>query len=65
MNKKDKVIVFRGTDEAIAILDILRRQEPDMPSRGEMIRRLIANAGKDERIAALVKKAMAIKGKPK
>ena len=35
---------FRITDELMADLDRLRREEPDLPSRGELIRRLIKRA---------------------
>lgn len=35
---------IRTTAEWLAILDDLRRAEPDLPSRSEMIRRLVERA---------------------
>jgi hypothetical protein len=35
---------FRVTPETLKALDDLRRAEPDLPSRGEMLRRLVERA---------------------
>jgi hypothetical protein len=35
---------FRITPETLKALDDLRRAEPDLPSRGEMLRRLVERA---------------------
>lgn len=38
---KDRLLQARVSDDDIALLDKIRRQEPDLPTRAMMIRRLI------------------------
>lgn len=38
---KDQQIAIRVTDKLLSTLDDIRRGEPDLPTRAEMIRRLI------------------------
>ncbi len=44
--KHDKQISLRIGEEYLRALDDLRRKEDDVPSRTEMLRRLIERAGK-------------------
>lgn len=44
MENKDKMITIRATAVTLTALDTLRKLEIDLPSRGEMLRRLIARA---------------------
>jgi len=41
---KDKILHMRIADEDKALLDELRKAEDDLPSRSEMVRRLIQRA---------------------
>lgn len=53
---KDIRFEMRLDAATVATLDDLRRKEPDLPTRAEMIRRLISSAGEqpgDEGLAAL------------
>ena len=52
---KDERFSFRGTPEILEALDELRREEKDVCSRGEMMRRLIQRA-RAAQIAAQAKK---------
>ena len=41
---KDKLLQARVSDDDIARLDQIRKQEPDLPTRALMVRRLIERA---------------------
>lgn len=41
---QDRILHMRIADESMRQLDELRRVEPDLPSRSEMVRRLIDRA---------------------
>jgi hypothetical protein len=45
-SEKERSFSFRVTSETMKHLDELRRAEPDLPSRGEMLRRLVERARK-------------------
>lgn len=45
----DQVLQMRLSAEIKKMLDDLRRAEPDLPTRSEMIRRLIARAAQQRR----------------
>lgn len=44
MNTERRPFPIRLNDEEIQMLDDIRREEPDLPVRGEMMRRLIERA---------------------
>jgi hypothetical protein len=46
---QDSQIAVRISTELLSVLDDLRRQEKDLPSRAEMIRRLIERAKREKR----------------
>ena len=56
MVTKGKNFGFRVTDELLAQLDLLRRAESDLPTRGEMLRRLVERAASAEAKPAKAKK---------
>lgn len=43
---KNAILHMRISDEEKTVLDELRKAEPDLPSRSEMVRRLIERAAK-------------------
>ena len=45
---QDDIIQIRIQSSLLAVLDDLRRAEKDLPSRSEMVRRLIARAAKEK-----------------
>ena len=46
---QDAILHMRIAEDVRAMLDELRRQEPDLPSRSEMVRRLIVRATEKRR----------------
>ena len=42
--EKDSILHMRVAEETKAKIDILRKNEPDLPSRSEMVRRLVDRA---------------------
>jgi len=44
---KQKLIQVRVSDDDISAIDELRKAEPDLPSRSEMVRRLVERASHD------------------
>lgn len=48
MAKETRNFGFRVTDELLAELDRVRRMEDDLPTRGEMLRRLVKRAASAE-----------------
>lgn len=53
---QDAILQIRIRGDLVAALDDLRRSEPDLPSRSEMVRRLIERAGDAAKAPAKAKR---------
>lgn len=47
---QDSILHMRVTEDVKSLLDDLRKLEPDLPSRSEMVRRLIERAATDKKV---------------
>ena len=45
---QDRPFQMRVTEDFLRVIDDWRRKQPDLPSRAEAIRRLVAQAGKSD-----------------
>jgi len=50
--KKDKRVIFLTTEEELTAIDEWRRRQPDLPSRGEALRRMAARVIAQDSAAA-------------
>lgn len=65
MQHDKKGTAVRLSDAHLHILDDLRRREPDIPTRSEMIRRVIERAGQGVGVTVLVQDFAADKPAPR